>query len=92
MFICRVAGEIVSTIKDSHLEDYKLLIVKPQTLQGEDDGSDMIAIDLVDAGLGDLVLVNKEGGSARILLDDEKVPVQAVIVGIIDGIELFEQH
>jgi len=90
MLICKVTGEVVSTIKNDRLQDYKLLIVQPQNLKGDDQGSDMIALDIVDAGIGDLVLVNKEGSSARTLLDDEKIPVQAVIVGVIDGVEIFE--
>ena len=92
MLICRVTGDIVSTIKDVNLEGYKLLLVQPQNLKGEAEGSDMIAIDLVDAGVDDLVLVNKEGSGARTLLDNEKVPVQAVIVGIIDGVEIFDEE
>jgi len=90
MLICRVKGEVVSTVKNDRLQNYKLLLVQPQDLKAEDLGADLIALDLVDAGIGDLVLVNKEGSSARTLLDDEKVPVQAVIVGVIDGVEIFD--
>ena len=90
MLICRVVGEIVSTIKNPHLEGSKLLIVQPLNLKNEPEGASIIAVDIVDAGLDDLVLVNKEGGSARTLLDDEKVPLQAVIIGVIDGVEVFD--
>lgn len=90
MLICQVVGEIVSTIKDSHLEGYKLLIVQPMNLKGEPEGASMIAVDIVDAGMDDLVLVNKEGSSARTLLEDEKVPVQAVVVGVIDDLDIFD--
>lgn len=89
MIISRVVGDIVSTQKNSHFEGYKLLVVQPVELDGETPvGSSMIALDKVDAGEGDLVLVNKEGGSARILLEDQEIPVQAVIVAVIDGIDL----
>lgn len=89
MIISRVVGDIVSTQKNPHFEGYKLLVVQPVELDGETPvGSSMIALDKVDAGEGDLVLVNKEGGSARILLEDQEIPVQAVIVAVIDGIDL----
>lgn len=90
MLICKVVGEMVSTIKNRCLEGHKLMIVQPLNLQNQPDGPSFIAIDKVEAGPNDLVLVNKEGGSARILLEDERVPVQAVIIGIIDGVNIFD--
>lgn len=90
MLICQVVGEIVSTIKDSHLMNYKLLIVQPLNLKGEPDSASIIAVDIVDAGLEDFVLVNKEGGSARTLLNDDKIPLQAVVVGVIDDLDIFD--
>lgn len=90
MLICQVVGDIVSTVKDSHLMGYKLLIVQPLNLKGEPEGASIIAVDIVDAGMDDFVLVNREGGSARILLNDEKVPLQAVVVGVIDGLDVFD--
>ena len=92
MLICKVTGAIVSTIKNEHLEGHKLLIIQPQNLRGEDEGPSLIAVDIVDAGAGDLVLVNKEGSGARVLLDNEHIPVQAVIVGVIDGVEIFNDE
>ncbi len=89
MFICRVVGDVVSTIKNEHLRGQKLLIVQPVDLDGVTaKGESMIAVDKVDAGPDDLVLVNREGGSARLLLDNAKIPVQAVIVGVIDDIDV----
>lgn len=89
MFICRVVGDVVSTIKNEHLRGHKLLIVQPVDLDGVTaKGESMIAVDKVDAGPNDLVLVNREGGSARQLLDNAKIPVQAVIVGVIDDIDI----
>jgi microcompartment protein CcmK/EutM len=89
MVISRVVGDIVSTQKNPHLKGYKLLLVQPVDLDGETPiGASMIALDKVDAGDGDLVLVNKEGGSARIMLQDEEVPVQAVIVAVIDDMDV----
>lgn len=90
MIICRVTGDLVSTVKNPSFEGYKLLIVQPLGLDGQNKGASFIAVDKVDAGPEDLVLVNKEGGSARIILEDEHVPVQAVIVAVIDGVDIYD--
>lgn len=80
---------MVSTHKNPQLQGHKLLIVQPVELDTETPrGTSLIALDKVDAGENDLVLVNKEGGSARILLENEEIPVQAVIVGVIDDIDV----
>jgi microcompartment protein CcmK/EutM len=89
MLICRVVGDVVSTIKNEHLKGHKLLLVQPVDLDGQTPkGEALIALDKVDAGPQDLVLVNREGGAARILLDNPRIPVQAVIVGVIDNIDV----
>jgi microcompartment protein CcmK/EutM len=89
MLICRVVGDVVSTIKNHHLKGHKLLLVQPVDLDGQTPkGETMIALDKVDAGPQDLVLVTREGGAARILLGNPKIPVQAVIVGVIDNIDV----
>lgn len=91
MQICRIIGNVVSTQKNSELKGHKLLIVEPVDLDKKTSiGTSMIAVDIVNAGKDDLVLVNKEGSSARLLLDNENIPVQAVIVGIIDDIDIPE--
>ena len=88
MIICRVTGSIVSTIKNKHFEGKKLLIVQPLDLDMKDKDDAFLAVDTVSAGVGDNVLVNKEGGSARIVFEDDEIPLQAVIVGVIDNIEV----
>lgn len=89
MLICRIVGDVVSTQKNAHLQGHKLLIVQPVDLDTKTPvGTSLIAVDKVDAGPDDLVLVNKEGSSARLLLDNEEIPVQAVIVGVIDNIDV----
>ena len=90
MLIAKVTGSVVSTHKNDHLVGHKLLIVQPLDLRGIPDGSDIIALDKVDAGVGDSVLLMREGGSARITLEDEKIPVQAVVVGVIDHVDFLE--
>ena len=92
MLICRIVGDVVSTQKNAELEGHKLLIVQPVELDGRTPrSSSLIAIDMVDAGPDDLVLVNKEGSSARLLLDNENIPVQAVIVGVIDNLDVVPE-
>ncbi|MCC7430684.1 EutN/CcmL family microcompartment protein [bacterium] len=93
MNLGRVVGSVVSTIKKESFGGKKLMIVQPVNVDGTDaQESDFIAIDIVTAGIGDIVLVNKEGGSARIYLNEKEIPVQAVIVGIIDKIDLGEKN
>ncbi len=85
MTLCRVTGSIVSTHKNEHLVGKKILVVQPLNLDEQPDGNDFLALDEVDAGVGDRVLVMREGGSARIVLRNKLIPVQAVIVGVVDG-------
>ncbi len=88
MIICKVTGSIVSTIKNPNFEGKKLMIVQPLDFDGSDTGDAFLALDTVSAGVGDRVLINKEGGSARIIFDNSEIPVQAVIVAVIDEIDL----
>ncbi|MFQ5636550.1 MAG: EutN/CcmL family microcompartment protein [bacterium] len=89
MIICRVVGDVVSTVKNPNFEGHKLLLVQPVELDGDTPtDTSMIALDKVDAGKDDLVLINKEGSSARLLLENEDIPVQAVIVAVIDNIDV----
>ncbi|MEK7865235.1 MAG: EutN/CcmL family microcompartment protein [Planctomycetota bacterium] len=87
MILGRVTGTVVATKKHPRLEGNRLLIVQPVDLEKRPTGSSFLALDVVDAGEGDLVIVNREGGGARIVLGDQKVPIQAIIVGIVDGVD-----
>ena len=85
MYLARVVGNVVSTHKNDRLDGKKLLLVRRLGLDGEPDGSvEVIALDVVDAGPGETVLVVQEGSSARKIFNDEKIPVQAVVVGVVD--------
>ncbi len=87
MYLARVVGEVVSTHKNDRLVGKKLLLVRRLDLADTFDGSvEVIALDVVDAGVGDKVLVVQEGSSARKIFRDEKIPVQAVIVGVVDSV------
>lgn len=87
MILARVTGTVTSSDKDPQLADYKLLVVQPLTLDDEPEGDELIAVDRVDAGIGDWVLVVKEGNAARQLTGRERAPLQAVVVGVVDRID-----
>ena len=84
MRMARVVGNVVSTIKERTHAGKKLLIVEYIDAAGALTGQQQIALDAVDAGIGDMVLVNIEGGSAKMLLNDEEVISNCVICGVID--------
>jgi len=87
VYIARVVGNVVSTHKNDRLDGKKLLLVRRLGLDGEPDGSiEVIALDVVDAGPGETVLVVQEGSSARKIFNDERIPVQAVVVGIVESV------
>ncbi|RIK20359.1 MAG: ethanolamine utilization protein EutN, partial [Chloroflexi bacterium] len=83
MLICRVVGNVVSTIKDEKLTGKKILIVREATAENELVGKPLAAIDTVDAGIGDLVLI-AQGSSARQTTSTKDTPTDAVIMAIID--------
>ncbi|TFH36862.1 MAG: hypothetical protein E4G99_03885 [Anaerolineales bacterium] len=88
MYIGKVIGTVVSTIKIDHLKDRKLLIVDQLDLEGKETGYYDIAVDVVQAGLGDTVLVIDEGNGARQVLGISPGAVRAVIVGVVDEVAL----
>jgi microcompartment protein CcmK/EutM len=87
MRIALVIGSTVSTIKDESIRGRKLLIVRDADTEGKPKGEPYIAVDTVSAGAGDLVMVTA-GSSARYTPQTTDVPVDSVIVGVIDSLEL----
>ena len=87
MLIAKVVGTVVATRKDPRLESQKLLVVRPVDPSGKIDGGFLVAVDTVDAGTGETVLV-VSGSSARMAAGMKDCPVDAAIVGIIDEIEV----
>lgn len=84
MKLARVAGTVVSTIKDPALEGRRLLLCDMLDATGQPRGY-TLAVDTVDAGPGEMVLILDEGNSARQVLDDPRAPLRTVIVGIVDA-------
>ena len=87
MRIALVIGSTISTIKDESIRGRKLLIVRDADTEGKPKSEPYIAVDTVSAGTGDLVIVT-DGSSARYTNQTTDAPVDAVIVGVIDSLEL----
>lgn len=87
MLIARVVGTTVSTIKDDKLVGRKLLILRQTDEKGQPAGKPYVAVDTVDAGVGDLVLTCS-GSSARQTAITKDTPVDAVIMSVIDSLEV----
>src|SRR5947209_18420688 len=94
MFLARVEGTVVSTKKDAAMEGRKLLLVRPQLVDDKDPGkfrpgaNTIIAVDSVGAGIGELVLFC-QGSSARLAPNLREAPVDAVIIGIVDTVDVM---
>lgn len=87
MLIARVVGDVVSTIKDDKIVGRKLLIVREVTTENEIVGKPVVAIDTVDAGIGDVVLI-AQGSSARQTTSTKDTPTDAVIMAIVDSLDV----
>jgi microcompartment protein CcmK/EutM len=87
MILAKVVGTVVATRKDPRLVSSKLLIARPADPRGKLEGSYIVAIDTVNAGFGETVLI-VSGSSARMAAGMKDCPVDAAIVGIVDEIEV----
>jgi len=90
MLIARVIGEVVATQKHSSHADQKTLIVQPLNLDGTDRGDAVVAMDAVDAGIGNLVLLVTEGFSAMTSVGRPNSPIDMAVIGVIDRIDMLE--
>ena len=89
MLLAKIVGTVVATRKDPRLVSSKLMVVRPTDSRGKADGSYLVAIDTVDAGVGEMVLV-VSGSSARMASGLKDCPVDAAIVGIVDTVDMHE--
>ena len=87
MILARIVGTVVATRKDARLVSNKLLVARPMDPHGKAEGTYLVAVDTVDAGVGETVLI-VNGSSARMASGLKDCPVDAAIVGIIDQIEM----
>ncbi|HOI28111.1 MAG TPA: EutN/CcmL family microcompartment protein [Melioribacteraceae bacterium] len=91
MFLARVKGNIVSTQKNRYLTGHKLLLTHQVDFNGKLIGNkDVISLDLIDAGIGDTVIVVQEGDAVQQILGHSNSPVNTMIIGIVDNIEVKE--
>jgi microcompartment protein CcmK/EutM len=88
MIIGKVTGTVVTTICHPQFKNRKLLIVRPLVAPGDKTDEDFIAVDHAQAGIGDTVLVNREGSGARQVLANPDACIISVIVGIIDSVAI----
>ena len=90
MLIARVIGDIVATQKDPSHHARKILLVQPLNLDGSDRGEAVVALDAVDAGIGERVLLSAEGFSAMTAVGRPNSPIDIAVIGIIDEVTLIE--
>ena len=89
MILAKVVGTVVATRKDPRLVSNKLMVVRGVDPRGKAEGNYLVAVDTVDAGVGETVLV-VSGSSARMASGMKDCPVDAAIVGIVDAVEMTE--
>lgn len=93
MFVAKVTGSLVSTQKVETMVGYKLLIVEPYRLEPKQrkslatTGRTFVAVDTLGAGLGEYVLIT-QGSSARLTPETKNMPIDCVVVGIIDQVHV----
>jgi ethanolamine utilization protein EutN len=94
MFLAKVEGSVVATKKDPNMSGRKLLLLRPQLVDDKDPtkfkpgAKTIIAVDSVGAGIGEMVMFC-QGSSARLAPNLKECPVDAVIIGIVDTVDVF---
>jgi microcompartment protein CcmK/EutM len=87
VIIARVVGNVVATQKQESHEGKKILLVQPLDLEGRPAGDPFVALDAVDAGVGDRVLAVQEGFSAMTSVGQVESPIDAAVIGVLDMVE-----
>ena len=90
MFIARIIGQTISTIKHPAYHGTKLLVVQPLRPDGRPDGESVLAVDTVGAGVGEMVLVVREGRAAMDILNLTVSPIRSLIVGVVDTVTVAQ--
>ncbi len=95
MFVAKVTGSLVSTQKVDSMKGFKLLIVEPYRIEAKErksivtTGRTFVAVDTLGAGIGDFVILT-QGSSARLTPETKTLPIDAVVVGIVDKVQVDE--
>ena len=87
MIIARVVGNVVATQKEASHEGKKILLIQPLDLENRPMGDAIVALDAVDAGVGDRVLAVQEGFSAMTSVGHMESPIDAAVIGVVDLVE-----
>ena len=88
MILAKVIGQVIATQKEPSHEGQKILLVQPLTIHLEPVGDPLVALDAVDAGVGDRVLAVQEGFSAMTSVGHTQAPIDAAVIGVVDRVEL----
>jgi microcompartment protein CcmK/EutM len=89
VLLAKIVGTVVATRKDPRLTSHKLMVARPVDPRGKAEGAHLVAVDTVDAGIGETVLI-VSGSSARMAAGMKDCPVDAAIVGIIDTVDIHD--
>ncbi len=93
MILARVLGNVVATQKNHRYENARVMICQPVTLEGTETGATLLALDSVDAGEGDMVLIVQEGWSASTAATGEVgAAIDSAIIGVVDRIDLLDDE
>ncbi|MCA9134623.1 MAG: EutN/CcmL family microcompartment protein [Planctomycetales bacterium] len=97
MFVAKVTGSVVATEKVEAMRGHKLLVVEPYRLEQEGreqlttTGRTFVAVDMLGAGVGDFVLI-VQGSSARFTPETQKLPIDCVVIGIVDSVNIEKKQ
>ncbi len=89
MILGRVLGEVVATQKHPSHQGRKILLVQPVHPDDSERGDTVLALDAVDAGVGDRVLVVQEGFAAMTAAGRVQAPIDMTIIGVVDAVEML---
>lgn len=88
MRVCRVIGTLVASAHHPTYDGKTILVCQPEKPDGTSAGSAVVALDRVQAGIGDRVLVMTEGNGVRQLLGKDAGPIEALVVGVVDDVDV----
>jgi microcompartment protein CcmK/EutM len=90
MILARVIGNVVATQKDPRYEGGRIMVVRPVNPNGSDAGDELLALDAVDSGVGDMVVVVREGWSASTTSTGSPgAAIDSAIIGVVDSVEEY---
>lgn len=91
MILARVVGNVVATQKNERYNSARVMLCQPVTPSGEETGLTLLALDSVDAGIGDTVLIVQEGwGASTAATGEQGAAIDSAIIGVVDRIDLLK--